>query len=301
MKCFPRSPTRRPAHRLQRRDNALPRRTPSEIRVGTFNVMNLMDDIDDPYAEDEISPAKPREELARLAETIRRLDADVLALQEVESRGFLQQFVNQFLEGAGYRHVVHIEGNDLRGIDVALLSRFPVDSVTSYRHVAFEDEAGHQRHFSRDLLRATILPPRGQSFEVWCVHLKSNANEPQTSEPIRWAEVQQIRQIYDRTLAADPQARILLLGDMNDTLDSRSLRSLLSSPQHALQTLLQQLPAEQQVSYNRGQHSMIDFILASPAMAADYVPGSYQILHGDLSTNGSDHNPVAARFRVAGP
>ncbi len=274
----------------------------TQVRVGTFNVMNLMDDIDDPYTEDQMTPAKLREEMRRLAETIRRLDVDVLALQEVESRGFLQRFVQQFLQGAGYQSVVLVEGNDLRGIDVAVLSRFPVESVTSYRQVAFADAAGTVRHFSRDLLRATILPPQGQSFEIWCVHLKSNANEPEIAEPIRWAEVQQIRQIYDRTLAADPQARILLLGDMNDTLDSRSLRWLLGSPQHALQTLLQQLPAAQQVTYNRDRRrSMIDFILASPAMAAAYVPGSYLILHGDLSSHGSDHNPVAARFRVDMP
>ena len=158
------------------------------FRVGTFNVENLFDDLDDPYAADETTPAKPREDLTRLARTIRQLDADILALQEVESRGYLEQFTHAFLADAGYQEVIHYEGNDQRGIDVAVLSRFPIESVTSYRHATFEDEQGRNQRFRRDLLRVTVQPPRGESFEVWCVHLKSSGDDAQTSEPIRSAE-----------------------------------------------------------------------------------------------------------------
>ncbi len=267
------------------------------FRVGTFNVENLFDDLDDPYAADETTPAKPREDLARLAQTIRQLDADILALQEVESRGYLEQFTHTFLADAGYREVIHYEGNDQRGIDVAMLSRFPIESVTSYRHAAFEDEQGRNQRFRRDLLRVTVQPPRGESFEVWCIHLKSSGDDARTSEPIRSAEAQKIRALYDQTIDAKPGARILLLGDFNDTLESRSLRILLGSERLSLQTLLQDLPFEQRVTYNQGPHrSMIDFILASPAMADTYVGDSYRIYHGDPETHGSDHNPVVADF-----
>ena len=42
---------------------------------------------------------------------------------------------------------------------------------------------------------------------------------------------------------------------------------------------------------------MIDFALASPAMAKRYVPKSYRIfVDGGPAGTGSDHNPVTARF-----
>ena len=47
-----------------------------------------------------------------------------------------------------------------------------------------------------------------------------------------------------------------------------------------------------------GELSMIDFILASPAMAERYLPRSYRIPQGSSETLGSDHNPVIAKFKT---
>src|SRR5687768_13490303 len=105
---------------------AAPKTKPGEIVVGAYNLLNLFDEHDDPYRNDETTPAKPRAELERLAESIRQLNADVLAVEEVENRDYLERFVNVFLADMGYQHVVLMEGNDMRGIDVGLVSRIPV-------------------------------------------------------------------------------------------------------------------------------------------------------------------------------
>ena len=52
-------------------------------------------------------------------------------------------------------------------------------------------------------------------------------------------------------------------------------------------------------TYNKGDfHSMIDYILCTPAMAGAYVKGSCRIVPGSTASTGSDHNPVTASFRV---
>ena len=270
-----------------------------EVKVASLNVLNLFDDEDDPYRADETTKPKPRSELTQLANRILQIDADVLALQEVESRGYLQRFVDVFLPQAGYQHVVHLEGNDNRGIDVALLSRLPVGRVGTYQHLRYSDAEGRRRRLNRDLLTVEIIPEKGRGFEVWVVHLKSNSGGREAAEPVRLAEVGQIREIYDQTLLAQPDARILLCGDFNDTLDSKTLTTLMGSSQAALQTFVADQDRSQ-VTYNRGQYqSMIDFILASPAMAKSFVPDSYEILPGTVESSGSDHNPVSARFRLS--
>ena len=53
------------------------------------------------------------------------------------------------------------------------------------------------------------------------------------------------------------------------------------------------------LTYNEGEFkSMIDFILCTPAMHARYVKGSFHVPQGSVETTGSDHNPIAATFRV---
>jgi endonuclease/exonuclease/phosphatase family metal-dependent hydrolase len=100
-------------------------------------------------------------------------------------------------------------------------------------------------------------------------------------------------------LRTNPEARFVVCGDFNDTIDSDPLKTILGSGPAALTPFVRELPPDT-ITYNLPPHlSMIDFILASPAMARDYVPRSYQVITGGSpSLTGSDHNPVVARFRL---
>ncbi len=279
---------------------ARPRAFDGTCKVATFNVLNLFDDHDDPYRGDEGTRTKPREELLRVAETIRRLDADVLALQEIESRGYLERFVKVAIPDLGYEHVVLLEGNNHRGIDVALLSRLPVGPVTSHRHLRLKDPAGRTMRFQRDLLRVAIEPPGLDPFDVFVVHLKSKSGgeSPQTLAT-RMAETTRIRGLFDEMLAADPQARFLICGDFNDQLDSKPVQTVIGTGQTALSVFVDDLPSDSEVTYNKEPHlAMIDFIFTSPAMGQQYRKGSYRILPGSVSSSGSDHNPVVATFEL---
>ena len=101
--------------------------------------------------------------------------------------------------------------------------------------------------------------------------------------------------------AADPNARFLICGDFNDTIDSEPLRTLVGTGPGALQPFFSDIPEAERETYNTTPYeSMIDFIFASPAMAQHFESGSYRILHGTIESSGSDHNPVSARFRVRG-
>lgn len=270
-----------------------------QLVVATFNVLNLFDEVDSPYHADETTPAKPREQMEKAAAAIRQINADVIAFQEVESRGYLKRFRDVFLRDMGYRHVVHYEGNDLRGIDVCLLSRLPVGPVESHRHVKFSGPDGRERRMSRDLLSVKLLPPGKSPIEVWVLHLKSNSGGREFAEPVRLAEAQYLRQQLDQRLAENPDAQILLMGDFNDTWDSPTLKTIVGTGANALQLPLAEAAIKSLITYNNEPHrSMIDYILCSPAMARQFVSGSYRTLPGDVESSGSDHNPVVAWFQL---
>ena len=274
-------------------------KTEGQITVATYNVLNLFDDKDDPYHADEGTSAKPREQLERLAKSIIDLDADVIAMEEVENRGYLQRFVDVFLAELGYEHVVLYEGNDLRGIDVCVLSRLPVGPVRSYRHLRFTDADGNTRTFNRDVIAVTIEPPGAEPLEIWPLHLKSNSGGREFAEPIRLAEANQIRKLLDDQLTKNADARILVVGDFNDVWQSETLQTIVGGGPNALWSVASDLSGDMPDTYNKGEHhSMIDFILCSPAMAKLYVPDSCHVVPGSIETTGSDHNPVTASFRL---
>lgn len=272
---------------------------PGEVVVAAYNILNLFDDHDDPYKEDEGTPAKPRAELERLAASIRALNADVIAVEEVENRFYLERFVNVFLPEMGYRDVVLFEGNDGRGIDVGLISRIPVGEVRSRRHLRFPGHNGGEARFNRDVLAVTLEPKDADPFEVWVVHLKSNAGGREAAEPIRLAEARELRRLLDEELADNPAAQIIVTGDFNDTPESATIKTIVGSGSNALWSAGSDLNDPAAVSYNQGEfRSVIDFILCSPAMQKKYVKGSFQIPQGSVETTGSDHNPIKATFKL---
>jgi endonuclease/exonuclease/phosphatase family metal-dependent hydrolase len=276
-----------------------PKTNPGELVIAAYNILNLFDDHDDPYRSDEITLTKPREQLERLAESIRQLNADVIAVEEVENRDYLQRFVDVFLPEMGYRHVVLFEGNDNRGIDVGLISRIPVGPVESNRHVTFPGLDGSPRRFNRDVLEVTLLPEGAPPIEVWVVHLKSNAGGREEAEPIRIPEAQQVRRMLDEDLAANPDARIIITGDFNDTWDSNTMKTIVGPSECAMWSAGSESTDPALVTYNEGEfRSVIDFMLCSPAMARQFVKGSYRNPQGSVASTGSDHNPISATFRV---
>jgi endonuclease/exonuclease/phosphatase family metal-dependent hydrolase len=272
-----------------------PARSPG-LRVATWNLENFFDGWDDPYRGDETTePAfvgEPRRR--RIADALLQLDADVVCLQEVENRFVLEEFVAAYLPGSGYRAVL-VEGNDERGIDVALLSRLPIEAVTSYRDRRFADAAGVEREFQRDLLRVRV--GGGLQADVFVVHLKSQHGEEE-ADRIRAAEAREAAAIFRAELARDPEWRALIAGDFNDVLGEPPLDAFLAPRASGGAGLADLCAGTESPTYHQPPYvSRIDFLLATPALAAELAEAAViERLPGVDLKCASDHYPVSARF-----
>ncbi|MFO1310928.1 MAG: endonuclease/exonuclease/phosphatase family protein [Burkholderiales bacterium] len=167
--------------------------------------------------------------ISNTGRVISDLNADVLAVVEAEDRPSLMRFNKIVLAeypDAPYYHVMLIDGNDERGIDVGIMTResYPITSIES--HV--DDHDGNERIFSRDCAGYRIDLPSGKQVWILINHLKSKGyGDFAKSNEKRKKQAQRVRDIYDTLVQTDPF--VAVVGDFNDTPDSDPLDPLLGN------------------------------------------------------------------------
>jgi endonuclease/exonuclease/phosphatase family metal-dependent hydrolase len=176
---------------------------------------------------------EPVDEIAmRLtARVIADLNADVLAIVETESRLVLKQFNDLLVKAEGgepMRHVMVIDGNDGRGIDVGLMTSgaYPIGVVRS--HVDDRDAKGRSI-FSRDCPEYAVQLADGKTLWVLVNHLKSKGHgKPADNDARRLAQAQRVKAIYEARVSQGDEL-VAVVGDLNDTPDSHPLKPLLAN------------------------------------------------------------------------
>jgi hypothetical protein len=113
----------------------------------------------------------------------------------------------------------------------------------------------------------------------------------------RLAQAHEIRAFVERLLARDPNARVVVLGDLNDVPGSAAVEALARPP---LVDLLDGVPAASRYTINfEGVAEDLDHIVVSPALASG---AAAEVVHLDADCPAgvrvSDHDPVVARVRV---
>jgi endonuclease/exonuclease/phosphatase family metal-dependent hydrolase len=195
------------------------------------------------------------------ARVINEINADVSCLVEVESRPAIVEFNKRFLKGAHrYSYKLLVDGNDPRGIDVALFSRYELRNLRS--HV--EDKIDNHEIFSRDCAEYQIVLPAGKSLWMLCNHFKSRGyGNPADNDAKRLKQSTRVREILQRfDLKKD---LVIVAGDFNELPDSPSLAPLLQHTPH-LHNAFAKLPsgADQWTHKDDvAKNKQIDYLLLS--------------------------------------
>jgi len=274
---------------------------PQAVKVLTWNVHNLYNDKRDSLevAEaDEIilSTAEYQAKLDALAKVINSVKPDVMMLQEVENQAVIDDLAAK-LGAYPNRHVT--QGNDPRGIDIAVLSELPMQIGPSHAGEFFKASTDPTKTFvfARDVLEAHMMV-NGRHLAFMGVHFKAQDSDP-TSDLKRLAEAEQTRSILTGIHFADATSAIVVMGDFNDTPGSPPLAALMGTAPLALTSVAGFVEASERYSVTFGGNlQLYDDQLADPAAAALLDSASVQILHGADVNAASDHDPVIATFMV---
>ena len=117
------------------------------------------------------------------------------------------------------------------------------------------------------------------------------------SAPQRVAQAGVVADFVRSLLAIDPQARVVVIGDLNDRESSATLKTLERAP---LVNPALQLPAKERYTYiHEGQAQMLDHALVSRSLAALAEPAVDAVhVNAAFADAASDHDPVLLRLTL---
>lgn len=246
---------------------------------------------------------KPENEKQALRRIIGAVNADVLVLQEMGGEPYLRELQRDLrAEGCDYAQAVVANGPDADR-HIALLSKRPLVNVTTLANVELA-YFGAKERVKRGVLMATLSTPAGE-LTIFAVHLKSRLTE-RPDDPLsavrRTAEATAVRDVVLRRFPDPARVRFLILGDCNDTKDSKTLERL----QHRGSTRVAALlPARDDRGeswtyfYKReDSYARVDHILVSASLAECVVGQTARIYSGEDALQASDHRPVLVRLEL---
>lgn len=216
----------------------------SAYAVAFYNVENLFDTEDDPEnkGDNEFLPTGPynwtekkyQKKLDNLALVLSRLGREhtpvgpaVIGLAEVENRRVLEDLVARPQIADMGLDIVHVSSPDKRGIETALLYNPTLFKVESYRAYPYPiiDSLPHYR--TRDqLLVSGILA--GERFHVIVCHWPSRYGGAKSSI-LREKAAEVTRHIVDSLITVDPRSKIVVMGDLNDDPNNKSVAEVLNA------------------------------------------------------------------------
>ena len=214
--------------------------------IGFYNLENLFDTLDQEGVRDfEFTPAGDLgydtemyyAKLGNLSKVISEMATDItpdglsmLGVAEIENRSVLEDLVKQPSLAARNYQIAHFDSPDRRGIDVGLLYQEKYFKVESSKNIRLYDlyYADGDTVLTRDILWVSGKYD-GETMHVFVNHWPSRRGGEAASAPLRNAAALKFRQTADSIQLADPTAKIVMMGDLNDDPTSPSLAKVVEA------------------------------------------------------------------------
>ena len=266
--------------------------------IGFYNLENLFDTYHDegkndyqflPDGQNQWTEAKYQKKLHNMAQVIEAMKQDngvwhtVLGVSEIENRHVLEDLVSDPQIAPANYQIVHYDGPDNRGVDVALLYkpeqfrpiasesiRFTFDSPGIDFSAWTQEEKDNFR--TRDVLMVRGLLG-DEMFAFFVAHLPSRLGGKGADLRPRGAEI-----IYQRAVELEnefPGIRIVVMGDMNDNPTDESMVKFMHGKETIAEVgeheffspFLSMLKNGYSSLYYQGQSNIYDIILVNRQIA----------------------------------
>ncbi|MBR3854787.1 MAG: endonuclease/exonuclease/phosphatase family protein [Bacteroidaceae bacterium] len=208
--------------------------------VGFYNLENLFDTIHDagkndfeflPDGTNKWGTMKYTNKLKNMATVLNEMSTDMLPMglaavgvSEIENYRVLDDLVSHpVLAHRGWK-IVHIEGPDRRGVDCALLYNPKLFSPVASKLVPYTTEDNDTTYKTRGFLTVSG-DMAGERVHIIVNHWPSRY----ASSPARERAAVLVKAVKDSLMAQNPQSKVIIMGDMNDDPDDKSMKNCLGA------------------------------------------------------------------------
>lgn len=208
--------------------------------IGFYNLENLFDTEDDPDIwDEEFTPDgskawtedKYQEKLTNMAYVISQIGTEltpngvsILGICEIENRKVVEDLLKEpQLADRGYK-IIHYDSPDFRGIDVGLIYNPDHYKVTKSTPINVDISVGDNKRTTRDILHVEGIFD-GEPLHVLVNHWSSRRGGEKKSAWKRNKAAKICRAVVDSLEVANPGAKVIVMGDLNDDPTNESVRS----------------------------------------------------------------------------
>ncbi len=278
--------------------SAIQKRSDAEMRIMFYNVENLFDVVHDSLkADNEYVQGgmrgwtydRMRRKLLNISKVVIAVGGwsppDIIGLCEVENRNVLYGLtLDTPLEVFKYR-IIHYESPDPRGIDVALLYRSDRFKVLyqSVIRVRFPFDTASR---TRDILFVKGIACNRDTLNIFVNHWPSKFGGAAATIPKRNYVASMLRRQTDSLLVVNPNANILIMGDLNDSPFDESVSKKLQAKMDSVDlqyTDLYDMLAGAGISWKKGtikfreEWETIDHMIVSRPLLSHTTPHGMHI------------------------
>ncbi|MFV0469293.1 MAG: endonuclease/exonuclease/phosphatase family protein [Dysgonomonas sp.] len=209
--------------------------------IAFYNVENLFDTEKDKYSDDEeFTPEgsknwttdKYKKKINNVSYVISQIEKEnsankpaIIGLAEVENRKVLVDLTsNRNISGSGYK-IIHHDSPDPRGIDVALLYNPQLFKISSEKTIKYQHPK-YPNFKTRELLLVNGILAN-DSIYIIVNHWVSRKGE--NNAELRDYNAMLCKNVCDSLLKSNQNAKIIIMGDLNDNPNDRSCRVILNA------------------------------------------------------------------------
>ncbi|MBS1760149.1 MAG: endonuclease/exonuclease/phosphatase [Bacteroidetes bacterium] len=213
--------------------------------IGFYNLENFYDTVNNPIVNDEeflpqgvrnYNTAVYFDKVNKLATVISQIGTDknpdgpaILGVAEIENDTVLTDLVKSPLLAKRNYKFVHYDSKDIRGVDVGLLYNPKYFTVEASDKLFVQLPGGTKdAYFTRDVLWVKGKLD-GETIYLYVNHWPSRSGGEKRSQPARNAAAQVCKNHIDSIQKIDPNAKIILMGDLNDDPVSESVADVLNA------------------------------------------------------------------------
>ncbi|MFT4152374.1 endonuclease/exonuclease/phosphatase [Parafilimonas sp.] len=213
--------------------------------IAFYNLENFYDTVDNPNTNDEdFLPAGVKnyngkvyqEKVQHLATVISQIGTDInpdgiafIGVAEIENDTVLNDLIHHPLLKERNYGMVHYDSRDIRGVDVALLYNPAYFTVISSKKLFVPlPEGAKTSAFTRDILWVKGVL-NGDTVYVFVNHWPSRVGGEQRSASGRFAAAQVNKRFIDSIEKYKPNAKIIVMGDLNDDPINASVTKILGA------------------------------------------------------------------------